>query len=73
MVTPEAKYITTNEQGQYWGGYFAANLRPYLIAHLKQRAYDPDVVRTTYIPSLNVFDARRQRLDLLQQHFGGIL
>lgn len=72
VTTPEAR-LRTQEEREYWGGYFGANLRPYLIANNRRRAQDPNVVRTTYLPSLNVFDSRRQHLDLLQPHFGGTI
>lgn len=66
--TPEVRF-KTQEELEYWGGYFGARLRPYLAANRRQ--YRQGKTRTNYEPRLNVFDIRSQRLEVIEQSFGG--
>lgn len=65
LRSPEVKYITTTEQGEYWGGFFGESLRPAIIKDSQQP-------RVYYKPRLYVFDRRITKLDFIKKNFGGI-
>lgn len=73
MTTPEARYITTPEQVEYWGGFFGEALRPRIDRAIRQprpTARNP-MTRVYYGPRLQVFERRRDRLDYIERNFGG--
>src|SRR3989344_9074297 len=69
MNTPEARYINTPEQGEYWGGFFGAVLRPSITREVRNSK--DSSVHVYYKPRLQVFDRKEGKLLYIQKNFEG--
>lgn len=64
LNTPETRYITTPEQGQYWGGFLGEALR--LSVRKESRKH-----KNYYSALIQSYDSGKRNLDYLCQSFGG--